>query len=63
VSSVTHDVQATAKLGRAARTIRRMRDAYPTVIELEDRIAQGLSPRQVNAIKRWLVDVATRVRD
>jgi DNA-binding MarR family transcriptional regulator len=42
---------------------RRVRDAYPTVIALEDRIAEGLSPRQLNAIKRWLVDVATRMRD
>ena len=41
---------------------RRVREAYPTVIELEERIAEGLSPRQLAAIKRWLVDVATTTR-
>jgi DNA-binding MarR family transcriptional regulator len=39
--------------------VRRVREAYPAVIELEERIAAGLSPRQLAAIKRWLVDVAT----
>jgi hypothetical protein len=32
------------------------------VIELEDRIAAGLSDRQLTAIKRWLVDVATTMQ-
>jgi DNA-binding MarR family transcriptional regulator len=41
---------------------RRVRAAYPTVIELEDRIAAGLSDRQLTAIKRWLVDVATTMQ-
>jgi DNA-binding MarR family transcriptional regulator len=41
--------------------IRRVRDAYPTVVELEDRVADGLSPRQLASIKSWLVDVATRM--
>ena len=41
---------------------RRVRVAYPTVIELEDRIADGLSERQLSAIKRWLVDVATTMQ-
>lgn len=38
---------------------RRVEDAYPAVIELEERIVEGLSSRQVAAIKRWLVTVAT----
>lgn len=38
----------------------RVRDAYPTVIELEDSIAAGLAPRQLAVIRKWLVDVATR---
>lgn len=41
---------------------RRLRAAYPAVIELEDRIAAELSPRQLAAIKRWLVEVATTAR-
>ena len=41
----------------------RVAAAYPTVIELEDRIAAGLSPRNLATVKRWLVDVATTVRD
>ena len=40
----------------------RVAAAYPTVIELEDRIASGLSDRQLTAVKRWLVDVATTMR-
>src|SRR4051812_23270954 len=39
--------------------ITRVRDAYPTVIDLEDRISEDLSPRQLAAIKKWLVSVAT----
>jgi DNA-binding MarR family transcriptional regulator len=42
---------------------RRVADAYPTVIELEEQIVEGLSARQVMAIKRWLVSVATTLRD
>lgn len=38
---------------------RRVQEAYPTVIDLEQQIVQGLSARQVDAIKRWLVSVAT----
>jgi DNA-binding MarR family transcriptional regulator len=41
---------------------RRVRAAYPAVIDLEDRIADGLSDRQLAAIKRWLVHVATTVQ-
>jgi DNA-binding MarR family transcriptional regulator len=39
---------------------RRVKQAYATVNELEDQIAEGLSARQLTAIKRWLVDVAAR---
>jgi DNA-binding MarR family transcriptional regulator len=42
---------------------RHVRQAYPAVIELEDRIAKDLSDRQLTTIKKWLVDVATTVRD
>ena len=42
--------------------VRRVRDAYPAVIALEDRIAAGLPSRQLTAIKQWLVDVATNTR-
>jgi len=41
---------------------RRVREAYPSVVELEDRIADGLSARQLAAVKGWLVDVAVKVR-
>src|SRR3954471_22724391 len=40
----------------------RVRRAYPTVIALEERIAESLSDRQLAAVKRWLVNVATTVR-
>jgi len=43
--------------------IRRVADAYPTVIDLEERIVEGLSARQVAAIKRWLVSVATTLHE
>lgn len=46
-----------------AEGIRRVGEAYPTVIELEERIVEGLSGRQISAIKRWLVNVATTLRD
>ena len=42
--------------------VRRVRDAYPAVIELEDRIAEGIPPRQLATIKRWLVAVATTMK-
>ena len=42
---------------------RRVDEAYPTVIELEQRIVEGLSDRQIAAIKRWLVGVATTLDD
>src|SRR3954468_17465766 len=32
---------------------RRVEQAYPAVIELEDQIASGLSTTQLKAIKRW----------
>lgn len=38
--------------------IRKLEATYPIVIELEDRIAAGLSERQLATIKRWLVDTA-----
>ena len=41
---------------------RRLQAAYPAVIELEDRIAEHLSPRQLTAIKQWLVDAAKAMR-
>jgi DNA-binding MarR family transcriptional regulator len=37
---------------------RKVEATYPVVIELEDRIAAGLSERQLATIKRWLVDAA-----
>ena len=40
----------------------RVEAAYPTVISLEERIAEGLSDRQLAAVKGWLVDVATTMR-
>jgi DNA-binding MarR family transcriptional regulator len=40
----------------------KVREAYPAVIALEEQIAQGLSERQLAAVKRWLVDVATTMR-
>lgn len=42
---------------------RKVRDAYPAVIELETRIADLLSARQLNVVKGWLVDVALTLRD
>jgi DNA-binding MarR family transcriptional regulator len=41
--------------------IRRVREAYPAVIALEDRIAELIPSRQLPTIKRWLVDVATNM--
>ena len=41
----------------------RVRRAYPAVTALEDEIAEGLSDRQLATVKRWLVDVAIRMRD
>jgi DNA-binding MarR family transcriptional regulator len=43
---------ATAKGARAVDA------AYPLVIALEDRIANGLSERKLADVKQWLVDVA-----
>ena len=40
------------------RGIRRLDQAYPAVIELEDRISAGMNERQVATIKRWLVQTA-----
>jgi DNA-binding MarR family transcriptional regulator len=37
---------------------RRVRATYPIVTDLEDRIAEGLSERQLASIKRWLVRTA-----
>lgn len=51
------------QLYATAEGARRVRDAYPAVIELEEQIVEGLSTRQVATIKRWLVDVATTLRD
>lgn len=42
--------------------VRRIREAYPAVIELEDRIAEGIPPGQLAAIKHWLVRVPTTIR-
>ena len=41
---------------------RRVEQAYPAVIELERQIVEGLPARQLTAIKRWLVSVATTLR-
>jgi DNA-binding MarR family transcriptional regulator len=41
--------------------IRRLNQAYPAVIELEDRIVADMNERQVAAIKRWLVHTAVRL--
>jgi DNA-binding MarR family transcriptional regulator len=40
---------------------RRVRAAYPAVKRLEESMTEGMSPRQVQTIKRWLVDVAARM--
>ena len=42
---------------------RRLRAAYPLVTALEDRIAEGLSGRQVASIKQWLVSTAQRMQE
>jgi DNA-binding MarR family transcriptional regulator len=39
--------------------VRRLDATYPAVIELEARIADGLSPRKLADVKKWLVDTAT----
>ena len=41
---------------------KRVADAYPTVIDLEDQISEDLTPRQLGIVKSWLVDVARRLR-
>lgn len=51
------------QLFATSKGAQRVRAAYPTVIELEDRIAEGLSERELSAIKRWLVDVATSMQE
>jgi len=51
------------RLFATAEGARRVEQAYPAVIALEDRIVEGLSQRQVAAIKRWLVTVATTLKD
>jgi DNA-binding MarR family transcriptional regulator len=38
--------------------IRRLDEAYPAVIALEDRISADLGDRRLAVIKRWLVDTA-----
>jgi DNA-binding MarR family transcriptional regulator len=43
--------------------IQRLRETYPIVIELEDRIAEGLTDRQLTAIKRWLVRTAQTMHE
>jgi DNA-binding MarR family transcriptional regulator len=43
--------------------IRKLEATYPIVIDLEDRIAAGLSERQLATIKRWLVNAAIAVTD
>ncbi|HEX2273827.1 MAG TPA: hypothetical protein VHG90_08135 [Acidimicrobiales bacterium] len=42
--------------------MRRFQAAQPFISELEDRITEGLSPRQLGRIKRWLVDFARALR-
>jgi DNA-binding MarR family transcriptional regulator len=51
------------RLFATAEGARPVREAYPAVIELEQRIVDGLSERERAAIKRWLVAVATTLRD
>jgi DNA-binding MarR family transcriptional regulator len=43
--------------------MRRLRETYPIVIELENRIAEGLSERQLAGIKRWLVRTAQMMHE
>jgi DNA-binding MarR family transcriptional regulator len=43
--------------------VQRLRETYPIVIELEDRIAEGLSDRQLASIKRWLVRTAQTMHE
>jgi DNA-binding MarR family transcriptional regulator len=50
------------QLFATAEGVRRVRKAYPAVIELEDRIAEGIPSRQLATIKQWLVDVAANMR-
>jgi DNA-binding MarR family transcriptional regulator len=38
--------------------VRRLEQAYPAVIELEDHLTADLSQRQLTAIKEWLVHTA-----
>jgi DNA-binding MarR family transcriptional regulator len=38
--------------------VHRVQTTYPIVIDLENRIAEGLSDRQLATIKRWLVRTA-----
>jgi len=38
--------------------VRRLGEAYPVVIEIEDRISAGLGDRRFAVVKRWLVDTA-----
>src|SRR4051794_21952686 len=42
---------------------RRVREAYPTVIQLEEEIAASMSDRQLATVKRWLVEVAKKARE
>jgi DNA-binding MarR family transcriptional regulator len=42
---------------------RQVEAAYPLVIALEDRMAQGLSAHKLADIKQWLVEVAVAMSD
>jgi DNA-binding MarR family transcriptional regulator len=42
---------------------RQVRATYPLVTALEDRIAAGLSPRQLADVKRWLVRTAISMNE
>jgi DNA-binding MarR family transcriptional regulator len=42
---------------------RRLKAADPIVTDLESRIAEGLSDRQLATVRRWLVDTALRMHD
>jgi DNA-binding MarR family transcriptional regulator len=43
--------------------VRQVHATYPLVTALEDRIAAGLSPRQLAEVKRWLVATAISMNE
>jgi hypothetical protein len=54
-------VAGRARAIRRPRSRVRLDQAYPAVIEVEDRIIAGMNERHVATIKRWLVETAVRL--